>query len=99
MRQASLEATSISFYTHILQVIIAVCKLKKSAFVSEIITLKVLTTVQTKSAMVKNGPKSLDYDIEKSNVLQEAKVFHESPVNPRKCTDILANVLYMINKG
>ena len=49
--------------------------------------------------MVKNGSKSLDHDLEKSNVLQEAKVFHESPVNPRKCADILANILFMINKG
>ena len=49
--------------------------------------------------MVKIDAKNPNYDPEKSNVLQESKVFHESPVNPRKCADILANILYMINKG
>ena len=40
-----------------------------------------------------------NYDAEKSSVLQESKVFHESPVDPRKCANILANILYMMNKG
>ena len=49
--------------------------------------------------MVKTDTKNPNYDQEKSNVLQESKVFHESPVDPKKCTNILANILYMINKG
>ena len=32
-------------------------------------------------------------------VLQEARVFNETPVNPRKCSQILAKILYMINRG
>ena len=38
-------------------------------------------------------------NIEKTTVLQEARVFNETPVNPRKCGQILAKILYMINKG
>ena len=52
-----------------------------------------------RAKMVNIDTKNPNYDPEKSNVLQESKVFHESPVNPRKCADILANILYMINKG
>lgn len=38
-------------------------------------------------------------NLEKTSVLQEARVFNETPVNPRKCGTILAKILYMINKG
>ena len=38
-------------------------------------------------------------NLEKTTVLQEARVFNETPVNPRKCGQILAKILYMINKG
>ena len=38
-------------------------------------------------------------NVEKTSVLQEARVFNETPVNPRKCGIILAKILYMINKG
>lgn len=47
--------------------------------------------------MASKAEKNLDS--EKSCVLQEAKLFHQSPVNPKKCTEILANILHMINKG
>jgi len=31
--------------------------------------------------------------------LQEARIFNETPVNPRKCGTVLAKILYMVNKG
>uniref|UniRef100_A0A8D0Q122 Coatomer subunit gamma n=1 Tax=Sus scrofa TaxID=9823 RepID=A0A8D0Q122_PIG len=37
--------------------------------------------------------------LEKSAVLQEARVFNETPVNPRKCAHILTKILYLINQG
>lgn len=37
--------------------------------------------------------------LEKTTVLQEARIFNESPVNARKCGAILAKVLYMIHSG
>ncbi|XP_021357768.1 coatomer subunit gamma-2-like [Mizuhopecten yessoensis] len=39
------------------------------------------------------------HNIEKSSVLQEARTFNESPINPRKCAHILTKVLYLINQG
>lgn len=38
-------------------------------------------------------------NLEKTAVLQEARVFNETPVNPRKCTGILSKILYLINQG
>lgn len=38
-------------------------------------------------------------NVEKSAVLQQAKFFHESPVQAKKCSEILANILYMIGQG
>ena len=38
-------------------------------------------------------------NLEKTAVLQEARVFNETPVNPRKCTHILAKILYLLNQG
>jgi coatomer protein complex subunit gamma len=38
-------------------------------------------------------------NLEKTAVLQEARVFNESPVNHRKCTHILAKILYLLNSG
>uniref|UniRef100_A0A8C6EY73 Coatomer subunit gamma n=1 Tax=Marmota marmota marmota TaxID=9994 RepID=A0A8C6EY73_MARMA len=37
--------------------------------------------------------------LEKSAVLQEARVFNETPINPRKCAHILTKILYLINQG
>nr|XP_033782638.1 coatomer subunit gamma-1 isoform X1 [Geotrypetes seraphini] len=37
--------------------------------------------------------------LEKSSVLQEARVFNETPINPRKCAHILTKILYLINQG
>ncbi|CAF0898652.1 unnamed protein product [Didymodactylos carnosus] len=37
-------------------------------------------------------------NLEKASVLQEARTFNDSPVNPRKCTQILTKILYMINQ-
>ena len=36
--------------------------------------------------------------LEKTAVLQEARVFNETPVNPRKCTHILAKILYLLQQ-
>jgi len=38
-------------------------------------------------------------NLEKTSVLQEARLFNETPVNPRKCTAVLAKILYLINQG
>lgn len=37
-------------------------------------------------------------NLEKTSVLQEARTFNDTPVNPRKCTNILTKILYMINQ-
>lgn len=36
--------------------------------------------------------------IEKTAVLQETRMFNETPVNARKCTHILTKILYLINQ-
>eukprot|EP00058_Branchiostoma_floridae_P014605 XP_002600093.1 hypothetical protein BRAFLDRAFT_79649 [Branchiostoma floridae] len=38
-------------------------------------------------------------NLEKTSVLQEARTFNETPINPRKCCHILTKVLYLINQG
>ncbi|KAH1000263.1 hypothetical protein HUJ04_000183 [Dendroctonus ponderosae] len=38
-------------------------------------------------------------NIEKSAVLQEARIFNEASVNPRKSTAVLTKLLYMLNQG
>jgi len=38
-------------------------------------------------------------NLDKTSVLQEARVFNETPVNPRKCTHILTRILYLISQG
>lgn len=38
-------------------------------------------------------------NLEKTSVLQEARTFNETPVNPRKCTHILSKILFLINQG
>ncbi|XP_049814828.1 coatomer subunit gamma isoform X1 [Schistocerca nitens] len=38
-------------------------------------------------------------NIEKTTVLQEARTFNDTPVNPRKCTHILTKILYLLNQG
>lgn len=37
--------------------------------------------------------------VEKSAMIQQAKFFHESPVQAKKCCEILANILYMLSQG
>ena len=37
--------------------------------------------------------------MDKTSVLQETRVFNETPVNPRKCSLILTKILYLINNG
>jgi len=39
------------------------------------------------------------YNLEKSSVLQEARVFNDTPINPRRCCHILTKILYLINQG
>ncbi|XP_031562648.1 coatomer subunit gamma-2-like [Actinia tenebrosa] len=38
-------------------------------------------------------------NIDKGIVLQEARVFNETPINIRKCIHILTKILYLINQG
>uniref|UniRef100_A0A2K5PMT1 Clathrin/coatomer adaptor adaptin-like N-terminal domain-containing protein n=1 Tax=Cebus imitator TaxID=2715852 RepID=A0A2K5PMT1_CEBIM len=37
--------------------------------------------------------------LEKTAILQEARAFNETPINPRKCAHILTKILYLINHG
>ncbi|XP_019365186.1 PREDICTED: coatomer subunit gamma-2 isoform X3 [Gavialis gangeticus] len=37
--------------------------------------------------------------LEKSSVLQEARLFNETPINPRRCLHILTKILYLLNQG
>ncbi|XP_052213767.1 coatomer subunit gamma-2-like isoform X2 [Dreissena polymorpha] len=39
------------------------------------------------------------HNLDKTSVLQEARTFNETPINPRKCGLILTKLLYMINQG
>ncbi|TPX44374.1 hypothetical protein SeLEV6574_g04537 [Synchytrium endobioticum] len=39
------------------------------------------------------------YNVDKSTVLQEARAFNESPINPRKCRHIITKLLYLIYQG
>ncbi|XP_022099738.1 coatomer subunit gamma-2-like [Acanthaster planci] len=38
-------------------------------------------------------------NMEKSAVLQEARVFNETPIKPRKCCHILTKIMYILNQG
>ncbi|KAK7862012.1 hypothetical protein R5R35_002151 [Gryllus longicercus] len=38
-------------------------------------------------------------NIEKTTVLQEARTFNDTPLNPRKCAHILTKILYLLNQG
>jgi len=39
------------------------------------------------------------HNVEKTTVLQEARIFNETPVKARKCTLVLTKILYLINQG
>jgi coatomer protein complex subunit gamma len=36
--------------------------------------------------------------IEKTSVLQEARIFNATPVNYRKCTTVLAKIIYLLQQ-
>ncbi len=38
-------------------------------------------------------------NMEKSAVLQEARVFNETPIKPRKCCHILTKIMFILNQG
>lgn len=38
-------------------------------------------------------------NLDKTIVLQESRYFNETPVNPRKCTQILTKILFLLNQG
>jgi len=46
-----------------------------------------------------NANLSMYTNLEKTSVLQEARLFNETPVNPRKCTTVLAKILYLLSQG
>ena len=37
--------------------------------------------------------------LDRSTVLQDARIFHESPIIPRRCALILTRILYLIHQG
>ncbi|CAH1784771.1 unnamed protein product [Owenia fusiformis] len=39
------------------------------------------------------------FNLEKTSVLQEARTFNDTPINPRKCCHILTKILYLLNQG
>ncbi|KAI8850810.1 adaptin N terminal region-domain-containing protein [Chytridium lagenaria] len=41
----------------------------------------------------------LFYHLDKSTVLQEARAFNESPINPRKCRLIITRIVYLLYHG
>ncbi|XP_022195844.1 coatomer subunit gamma [Nilaparvata lugens] len=46
-----------------------------------------------------DGGGNIFQNLEKTSVLQEARTFNDTPVNPRKCTHILTKILYLLNQG
>ncbi|XP_041987111.1 coatomer subunit gamma-2-like [Aricia agestis] len=42
---------------------------------------------------------SLFQNLDKTSLLQEAKYFNSSPVNPNKCIHILTKIIYLLNQG
>lgn len=46
-----------------------------------------------------NSVFTLYSNLEKTAVLQEARAFNETPVNPKKCNIIMRKILYMLNHG
>ncbi|XP_015362235.2 coatomer subunit gamma-1 [Marmota marmota marmota] len=55
--------------------------------------------VDSLSSLTLGGGSNPFQHLEKSAVLQEARVFNETPINPRKCAHILTKILYLINQG
>ncbi|RUS15766.1 adaptin N terminal region-domain-containing protein, partial [Endogone sp. FLAS-F59071] len=45
------------------------------------------------------GEFGLFYHLDKTTVLQEARVFNESPLNPRKCRLLLTKIVYLLYLG
>jgi len=39
------------------------------------------------------------HNVEKTSVLQEARIFNETPVKARRCTLVLTKIIYLINQG
>ncbi|KAJ6668344.1 hypothetical protein lerEdw1_015721 [Lerista edwardsae] len=60
--------------------------------------LAILAPNQALRSYVTGGGTNPFQHLEKSAVLQEARVFNETPINPRKCAHILTKVLYLINQ-
>lgn len=39
------------------------------------------------------------YGVEKSSVLQEARIFNDSHVDPRRCQQVITKLLYLLTQG
>ncbi|KIY98909.1 Coatomer subunit gamma-1 [Monoraphidium neglectum] len=39
------------------------------------------------------------YGIEKGAVLQEARIFHDPNLDPRRCSQVITKLLYLLNQG
>merc|ERR1711971_707490 len=72
------------------------CKVKFLEILKKIVKMRKDKKDDEDSAAAASNPYA---NVEKTSVLQEARVFNETPVNPRKCGTILAKILYLINKG
>ncbi|XP_021104471.1 coatomer subunit gamma-1 [Heterocephalus glaber] len=73
--------------------------LTKAAFVKEAQHLIVFLEASPWFSLTAGGSSNPFQHLEKSAVLQEARVFNETPINPRKCAHILTKILYLINQG
>jgi len=53
------------------------------------------------SANTRNNP--LVYNpfqgVDKGSLLQEKRIFNESPINPRKCCNLITKILYLLGQG
>ena len=38
-------------------------------------------------------------NLDRTTVLQEARIFNETPVNVKKCSSVASKILYMLNQG
>ncbi|PFH37395.1 putative coatomer gamma 2-subunit protein [Besnoitia besnoiti] len=50
-------------------------------------------------AAASDKPQFTPYDCDKAKVLQEARAFSESPLNPRKCSQIITKILYLLSSN
>ncbi|CAG8635996.1 11154_t:CDS:2, partial [Paraglomus occultum] len=46
-----------------------------------------------------SGDLGVFYHLDKTTVLQEARVFNDTPISPRKCRLLLTKIVYLLHLG